>query len=128
MRNFKIQTNYFSIEFDSKESFLNFSGEFYTTEDTIETYKPVFEMLDKKFSNPGNYLSLNFKVKECFSHVNSSMFLKILEQSCKYQNEKEGQIEVNWYYHRDDENVFYGGEEFVEIFEGKLNIELIQID
>jgi hypothetical protein len=123
MENFFIESSTYipKIDFNSETDVLSIEGESYH-EYTVEFFQPVFEWLGKYLSEPGKKITLNFRMTY-FNTSSSRRFLEILNLLEDYQDDKEGDVVVNWYYEEGDIDMLESGEEYEE--DVSINFNLI---
>jgi len=122
MNNLHIEhTKYtFKVDFNANSGILEMSGSSYP-EDAIEFFQPIFNWIKKFISEVNKSIVLNLK----FDYMNTSSskcILDIFEILEKYHNE-DNDVQINWYYEVNDEDMQETGEEFAEDI--KLPFKLI---
>ena len=122
MENFFIESSTYipKIDFNSETDILSIEGESYH-EYTVEFFQPVFEWLNKYLSEPGKKVTLNFKMTY-FNTSSSRRFLEILNLLEDYQDERGGDVVVNWYYEEGDIDMLESGEEYEEDVSVNFNL------
>jgi hypothetical protein len=98
------------VNFNKNSGILEISGQSYP-ESISEFYPPVINWL-KKFIDTGNKIILNVKL-QYFNTSSSKAILDILDILQDY-HESGGNVTVNWYYEKDDEDILETGSEFKE--------------
>ena len=88
------------------------SGESYH-EYTKMVFQPVFDWLENYTHEPGRSVSLNFRMSY-FNTSSARVFLELMRILEKYRNEKEGEVQVNWYYEEGDIDILESGEKYSE--------------
>jgi hypothetical protein len=126
MENFFIESSTYipKIDFNSETDVLSIEGESYH-EYTVEFFQPVFEWLNKYLTEPSKKITLNFKMTY-FNTSSSRRFLEILNLLEEYQDDKEGDVVVNWYYEEGDIDMLESGEEYEE--DVSIDFNLIPYD
>jgi hypothetical protein len=114
MENFSITGSTYipTVSFDAETGVLEIAGESYH-EYTVEFFQPILEWLREYLSKPGREITFNFKMTY-FNTSSSRRFLEILDMLEEYQNEKGGNVSVNWYYRANDLDMLESGEEYSE--------------
>lgn len=101
-----------------------FEGDFITPQNVDDTYQKVFEKLTDLFNQNSKQITLSFKIKEHFSHVTTSVFMKILRLLVEHKKSTNAEILVNWYYQEEDDDIYYAGIDFKDEFEEYLPINV----
>ena len=92
-------------------------------ENSIDFYRPVVEWLDKYAESPAPETKVNIQL-EYFNTSSSKCILDVfkkLEAIHKAKNE----VEVNWYYEEDDEDMLEAGEDYESII--RVPFKMIEI-
>jgi hypothetical protein len=84
-------------------------------ENSIEYYKPLFEWLDNYAQNPKPETVLDVKL-EYFNTSSSKCLVEIFRKLERMQ-ENGNKVLINWYYEEDDEDMQESGEDFQEIID-----------
>lgn len=101
-----------SIKFDPSEGVFEISGRS-IPENSVDFYKPLLEWLDMYKEAPLDKTVVKIKL-EYFNTSSSKCILDVfkkLESIHKAQND----VEVNWYYEEDDEDMLEAGEDYESI-------------
>jgi len=99
------------INFDSEKGVLEMSGSSYP-ENSMEFFMPIFNWLEEYIKKINKAITLNLK----FEYLNTSStkcMIDILELLEKYYN-TGGEVQVNWYYDEDDEDILETGKDMAE--------------
>lgn len=122
MENFYIEGSTYipRIDFNAETSILEIEGESYH-EYTLEFFQPVFEWLEEYLEEPGKDVTFNFKMTY-FNTSSSRRFLEILNMLEEYQEDKDGNVTINWYYEESDIDMLESGEEYKEDVELEFNL------
>jgi len=101
------------ILFLPDEGLMEIQGESYP-ENSVEFYAPIMNWLKEylEFDGSANSIQFNFRLNY-FNTSSSKSILDILDL-LEHYHEKGRNIEVNWYYEQDDEDIQESGEEFAE--------------
>lgn len=88
------------------------SGESYH-EYTMEVFQHVYEWLNNQTRNRGQRITFNFRMTY-FNTSSSRIFLEFMQALEDYQNQKGGQVKVNWYCDKQDIDMIESGERYIE--------------
>ncbi len=111
-----------TIKFDSATGVFEIKGRS-IPENSVEFYKPLIDWLDLYKETPNNKTIVNIKL-EYFNTSSSKCILDVfkkLETIHKAKNE----VEVNWYYEEDDEDMLEAGEDYESII--RVPFKMIEI-
>ncbi len=111
-----------TIKFDSATGVFEIKGRS-IPENSVEFYKPLIDWLDLYKETPNNKTVVNIKL-EYFNTSSSKCILDVfkkLETIHKAKNE----VEVNWYYEEDDEDMLEAGEDYESII--RVPFKMIEI-
>ncbi|MFW5658121.1 MAG: DUF1987 domain-containing protein [bacterium] len=89
-------------------------------EDAVGFYRPVFSWLEKYFENPKPLSRFIFKLTY-FNTASSKVIQDILLRLNEYA-ESGHNIELDWYYDKDDEDILESGEEFRDAVDFPMNL------
>ena len=109
------------IKFDSDKGVIEIKGRS-IPENSIEFYKPLIDWLDKYAHQPTGKTNVNIKL-EYFNTSSSKCILDIFRK-LELLHKKGNEVEINWYYEEDDEDMFEAGEDYQSI----LNIPFKMIE
>jgi hypothetical protein len=89
-------------------------------EDSVGFYIPVDSALRKYIDNPKPKTTINLRL----TYLNSSSQKRILELVSLFRDlsEKDMDLKINWYYSKDDEDMFEEGKDFVRLISLPVNI------
>ena len=123
MENFHIEGSTYipRVDFNFQSGVLEIEGESYH-EYTMEFFQPIFNWLEEYLAESGRKVTLNFRMSY-FNTSSSRRFLEILTMLEDYQNDKDGDVTVNWYYEENDVDMLESGEEYSDDVD--LNFNLI---
>ena len=76
-------------------------------------YKPLIDWLDKFADQAPEKTSVNVKL-EYFNTSSSKCILDIFRK-LELMHKKGDEVEINWYYEEDDEDMFEAGEDYQSI-------------
>lgn len=121
MENFSIKGSTYipTVNFDAQSGVLEISGESYH-EYTIEFFQPIFEWLNNFLVEPNRSFVFNFKMTY-FNTSSSRRFLEVFDLLETYSKNKNGKVEVNWYYKEGDLDMLESGEEYADDVDLKFN-------
>jgi hypothetical protein len=110
------------INFDKERNVFVISGNSYA-DDPVPYYIPVFDWIDKYKNNPNQTTIIQFKLNyiNTASSKQIANLLKKLEETSEKSN-----IVVQWYYQKDDEDMYDEGLAFKSM--SKLKFEFIITD
>ena len=111
-----------TIKFDASTGVFDIKGRS-IPENSVEFYKPLIDWLDLYKETPNNKTVVNIKL-EYFNTSSSKCILDVfkkLETIHKAKNE----VEVNWYYEEDDEDMLEAGEDYESII--RVPFKMIEI-
>ncbi len=114
------------VFFDPANSVFEISG-FSRPENTVGFYKPLIKWLEdyedsvlsKNTQFNKSNLVFNFKLTY-FNSASSKFLLDILMLFMKFHS-KGNNVEINWYYDEDDDEIFESGEEISEMVNFPFN-------
>ena len=111
-----------TVKFDSNEGVFEIKGRS-IPENSVEFYKPLVDWLDSYKDAPLAKTVVNIRL-EYFNTSSSKCILDVfkkLEAIHKAKNE----VEVNWYYEEDDEDMLEAGEDYESII--RVPFKMIEI-
>ena len=122
MENFHIEGSTYipKVDFNAETNILSIEGESYH-EYTLEFFQPIFDWLEKYLEEPNKSVVMNFRMSY-FNTSSSRRFLEILTILEDYQNDKDGNVEVNWYYEENDVDMHESGEEYADDVDLKFKL------
>ena len=100
------------VKFDGEKGLVEIKGRS-IPENSIEFYKPLIDWLDKFADQPADRTSVNVKL-EYFNTSSSKCILDIFRK-LELLHKKGDEVEINWYYEEDDEDMFEAGEDYQSI-------------
>jgi len=100
------------VKFDGEKGLVEIKGRS-IPENSIEFYKPLIDWLDKFADQPTGRTSVNVKL-EYFNTSSSKCILDIFRK-LELMHKKGDEVEINWYYEEDDEDMFEAGEDYQSI-------------
>jgi len=100
-----------AVNFNAQTGILDLTGSSYP-ENTSEFYQPLINWIQKYFLEVTKKLTLNIKI----DYLNSSSikFLSDIIDKLGNYHKSAGEVEINWYYKEDDEDMLEMGEEIKE--------------
>lgn len=111
-----------TVKFDKSEGVFEIKGRS-IPENSVEFYKPLVDWLDSYKESPLDKTVVNIRL-EYFNTSSSKCILDVfkkLEAIHKSKNE----VEVNWYYEEDDEDMLEAGEDYESII--RVPFKMIEI-
>ena len=100
------------IKFDGEKGLIEIKGRS-IPENSIEFYKPLIDWLEKFAGQSSGKTSVNVKL-EYFNTSSSKCILDIFRK-LELIHKKGDEVEINWYYEEDDEDMFEAGEDYQSI-------------
>lgn len=100
------------VKFDGEKGLVEIKGRS-IPENSIEFYKPLIDWLDKYSDQLNGKTSVNIKL-EYFNTSSSKCILDIFRK-LELIHKKGNEVEINWYYEEDDEDMFEAGEDYQSI-------------
>ncbi len=91
-------------------------------ENSIEFYKPLFEWLDDYVKHSANKTVFDIKL-EYFNTSSSKCLVEIFRRLEQIKNQD---IVINWFYEEDDEDMQESGEDFKEIIDIPIVMNVIE--
>lgn len=112
-----------AVSFDYKSGILELKGRS-IPENSVEFYKPLNEWIDKYGLSPCIKTIVDIK----FEYFNTSSSKCILDLFKKLEriNQKGTEVNVNWYFEQDDEDMEEAGEDYQAII--KLPFKMIEVE
>lgn len=90
-------------------------------ENSIEFYKPLIEWIEKYSKSPKDKTVVNVQL-EYFNTSSSKCILDVFKRLEAIQNE----VQINWYYEEDDEDMLEAGEDYDAII--SIPFKMIEIE
>ncbi len=108
---FEPTENSLRIDFDATKGMLEMEGTSYP-EDAPEFFNPLEAWLKDYISKIGGSVTLNLKI----GYLNSSSIKCLLDfvQKLEEYHAGGGEVDINWYYEEDDEDIQEMGEDLAE--------------
>lgn len=78
-------------------------------------YTPILEWIDKYFESPNDKTTVVFKM-DYYNTASSKMIFEILKKFDKLHTQGSD-VEINWYFSEDDEDMEEAGEDYSSIIE-----------
>lgn len=91
-------------------------------ENSIEFYRPLFEWLDDYVKNPSDKTIFDIKL-EYFNTSSSKCLVEIFRRLERIDNNS---VVINWFYEEDDEDMQESGEDFKEIIDIPIVMNVIE--
>ncbi|MCU0390901.1 MAG: DUF1987 domain-containing protein [Thermoflexibacter sp.] len=109
------------LSFDQKSGKFLMSGRS-IPENSIEFYRPLFEWLDDYVKGPSDKTIFDIKL-EYFNTSSSKCLVEIFRRLEKIDNNS---VVINWFYEEDDEDMQESGEDFKEIIDIPIVMNVIE--
>lgn len=107
-----------TVNFNSDTGVCEIIGESYH-QDAKKFYRPLLQWLEE-YVKTRQPVKFNFKLTY-FNTNSSKAFLNILKLLKRYADEG-GQVEANWYYPEDDDDILEEAEDFIQETNLKINL------
>jgi len=106
------------IFFDAETGILEISGKS-LPEDAIRFYAPVIDWINEYIKKPKNKTVINFK----FLYINTASSKKLIEiiNILVANKISDNELQINWYFKRDDEEQREEGEDYSEMVNYPFN-------
>lgn len=91
-------------------------------ENSIEFYKPLFEWLDEYVKKPCAQTSFDIKL-EYFNTSSSKCLVEIFR---RLEKVTDAEVVINWFYEEDDEDMQESGEDFKELIDIPIVMNMIE--
>jgi hypothetical protein len=101
-----------NVSFDGETGALSLKGRS-IPENSIEFYKPLVDWLDGYASSPQPKTTCVIQLE--YFNTSSSKCLLDLFKKMESMNKSGNEIEINWYYEEDDEDMLEAGEDYQSI-------------
>lgn len=121
--NIKSTTKTPDVLFDLQTGVLDIKG-MSCAEFALEFYRPVFEWVDSYQKDPKKKTVVNFQLKY-FNTSSAKCLLQLLERFAAIRR-KGLEVEINWFYIKNDEQMIQDGENYSEILDLPFNMIEIQ--
>ena len=111
-----------TVKFDAESGVIEIKGRS-IPENSVEFYKPLVDWLEEYKANPAQKTQVNIQL-EYFNTSSSKCILDVfkkLEAIHKAKND----VEINWYYEEDDEDMLEAGEDYESII--RIPFKMIEI-
>ena len=123
MENLNININpdliyYPVINFDYQSGICEISGESYM-EETFKFYEPIIIWL-KEFCTGNKPITLNIRLT--YFNTSSSRFILEILDTLKNYHKKGEQVEINWFYKKDDPDILTEIQDFMDETDTHINI------
>jgi hypothetical protein len=111
-----------NVKFDANEGLMEIKGRS-IPENSIEFYKPMVDWLDKYAKNPQSQTKVNVQL-EYFNTSSSKCILDVFKK-LEAIHKANNQVQINWYYEEDDEDMLEAGEDYESII--RVPFKMIEI-
>ncbi|HYG39387.1 MAG TPA: DUF1987 domain-containing protein [Cytophagales bacterium] len=100
------------VKFDNKTGIFEVKG-MSCAEYALDFYKPLFSWLDKYIEDPQSQTIVNIHFKY-FNTSSAKCILQLFERIAQLESAGR-QLEINWFYNKNDEQMLADGENYSEI-------------
>jgi len=111
-----------TVKFDASEGIIEIKGRS-IPENSIEFYKPLVDWLEEYKKDPLPLTKVNIQL-EYFNTSSSKCILDVFKKLEAIHKAKHD-VEVNWYYEEDDEDMLEAGEDYESII--RIPFKMIEI-
>lgn len=111
-----------AIKFDAGEGVFEIKGRS-IPENSVEFYKPLVEWLENYKDAPREKTTVDIKL-EYFNTSSSKCILDVFKK-LEAIHKNNNNVEVNWYYEEDDEDMLEAGEDYESII--RIPFKMIEI-
>lgn len=111
-----------NVKFDANEGLIEIKGRS-IPENSIEFYKPMVDWLDKYAKTPKALTKVNIQL-EYFNTSSSKCILDVFKK-LEAIHKANNQVQINWYYEEDDEDMLEAGEDYESII--RVPFKMIEI-
>lgn len=111
-----------NVKFDANDGLMEIKGRS-IPENSIEFYKPMVDWLDKYAKNPKSPTKVNVQL-EYFNTSSSKCILDVFKK-LEAIHKANNQVQINWYYEEDDEDMLEAGEDYESII--RVPFKMIEI-
>lgn len=111
-----------TVKFDASEGIIEIKGRS-IPENSIEFYKPLVDWLEEYKKDPLPLTRVNIQL-EYFNTSSSKCILDVFKKLEAIHKAKHD-VEVNWYYEEDDEDMLEAGEDYESII--RIPFKMIEI-
>jgi len=101
-----------SVQFNAKDGIIEIKGRS-IPENSVEFYKPLVDWLEDYKSAPLDKTKVNIQL-EYFNTSSSKCILDVFKKLEAIHKGKQ-EVEINWYYEEDDEDMLEAGEDYESI-------------
>jgi hypothetical protein len=111
-----------TIKFDAEEGIFEIKGRS-IPENSVEFYKPIVDWLEEYKESPREKTVVDIRL-EYFNTSSSKCILDVFKKLEAIHKSKNN-VEVNWYYEEDDEDMLEAGEDYESII--RVPFKMIEI-
>jgi len=112
-----------TVKFDAEQGIIEIKGRS-IPENSIEFYKPLVDWLEDYKSDPLPKTKVNIQL-EYFNTSSSKCILDVFKKQEAIHKAKN-EVEINWYYEEDDEDMLEAGEDYESII--RIPFKMIEIN
>jgi hypothetical protein len=113
-----------TVNFDPEAGLLELKGRS-IPENSIEFYKPIFDWIDGYGSSPKAETKVNI-ILEYFNTSSSKCILDFFKKLETLNKGGNTNVQVNWHYEEDDEDMEEAGEDYQAIIDLQVNMIAIE--
>ena len=106
------------INFDPQEGLLEIKGRS-SPENTIQFYQPLMDVLDDFLDESENGITANIAF-EYFNTSSSKCLFDLFKKLGKLEND-DRDLNINWFYEEDDEDMMEAGEDYSDLLDLEFN-------
>ena len=106
------------INFDPQEGLLEIKGRS-SPENTIQFYQPLMDALDDFLDESENGITANIAF-EYFNTSSSKCLFDLFKKLGKLEND-DRDLNINWFYEEDDEDMMEAGEDYSDLLDLEFN-------
>ncbi len=111
------------VNFDYEKGIVEIKGRS-IPENSIEFYKPMIDWLEEYTKSPQSKTTVNIQL-EYFNTSSSKCILDVFKK-LEVLSKDNKDVEVNWYYEEDDEDMLEAGEDYQSII--RIPFKMIEIE
>ncbi|NOY37768.1 MAG: DUF1987 domain-containing protein [Chlorobi bacterium] len=111
-----------TVKFDAETGVVEIKGRS-IPENSVEFYKPLVDWLEEYKASPASKTQVNIQL-EYFNTSSSKCILDVFKKLEAIHKAKHD-VEINWYYEEDDEDMLEAGEDYESII--RIPFKMIEI-
>lgn len=106
-------------QLDPEKGLIELSG-YSSPDDTTSAYAPILNWIEAYKNAPREKTVLTFKMRY-YNTATSKMFLNIMQSVLEIEQMPGYEVEINWYFDEEDEDMEEAAEDFEDILEHQFN-------